>query len=368
MNAKKKVTSGDVAARAGVSQSAVSLILNGSSKVVFNEETKERVIAAAAELGYQTPKRKRRRAAEKGGLLLLFTPTLVNPFYAEIVQTTETYAEACGYRVLVCNTLRKPELERYYLDMFLTSRIDGIIYTFLPSFPERIEALCGSVPVVLIGEKRSDASICSIELSNERAGAILADHLYQLGHRAFAFVSTPFNQLTLARQQRLEGIRQFARQHALPASCLTILVSDSQTETDSPHGDIPYEYAIGRSLIGRALDNGLDATAIIGVNDMTASGVISELKARGFAVPEDFSVCGFDNIFPSLISHPPLTTIDHYLEVRCKAAVDMILSQKRDMLETPVQPIINKVEYSPRLIVRESTGVARQGAAKGENA
>lgn len=358
---KKKVTSSDVAARAGVSQSAVSLILNGSKKVVFNEETKERVFAAARELDYQPPNRKKRGGNGRNGLLLLFTPTLNNPFYAELVQTVESYADSCGYRAIVCNTLRKPELEKYYLDTFLKSQIDGIIYTFLPSFPEQIEQLAGSVPVVLIGEKRSNLSICSIELSNERAGAILAEHLYQLGHRSFLFVSTPFNQFTLARQQRLEGIRQVTRQHQLPDSCLQTLVPDPGTERDNLQGAIPYEYAVGRHLIGSALDKGLSATALIGVNDMTASGIMAELKARGYVVPDDFSVCGFDNIFPSLISHPPLTTIDHYLVIRCKAAVDMVTSQRREMLEAPQPPVINKVEYSPRLVVRGSTGPAKHG-------
>ena len=166
----KKVTSQDVAALAGVSQSAVSLILNESDKVLFNEETKARVLQAAKELGYELPKRKKRTPSSRTGILLLFTPTLNNPFYAELVQTVESYADSCGYGVFVCNTLRKPELERYYLETFLKTRIDGMIFTFLPSFPEIVESVAASVPSVLIGEKRIEQPICSIELSNERAG------------------------------------------------------------------------------------------------------------------------------------------------------------------------------------------------------
>ena len=181
----KKVTSQDVAARAGVSQSAVSLILNESDKVLFNEETRQRVVQAAQELGYELPKRKKRAPSSRTGILLLFTPSLNNPFYAELVQTVESYADACGYCVIVCNTLRKPELERYYLETFLKTRVDGMIFTFLPSFPEIVENVADSVPSVLIGEKRAEQPICSIELSNERAGKILSEHLYALGHRKF---------------------------------------------------------------------------------------------------------------------------------------------------------------------------------------
>lgn len=357
----KKVTSLDVAARAGVSQSAVSLILNESDKVLFNDETKQRVVQAAQELGYKLPKRKKRIHSTRNGILLLFTPTLNNPFYSELVQTAESYADACGYGVIVCNTLRKPELEKYYLETFLRTRIAGMIFTFLPSFPEIVESVADSVPTVLIGEKRADQPICSIELSNERAGKILSEHLYKLGHRKFLFVSTPFNQLTLARQQRLEGIRDYLRGKGLDEDSLELLASEAQSETDALPDAMPYEYAVGRRLMGEALKQGVSATAIIGVNDMTAIGMMDEIKARGFSVPEDFSVCGFDNIFTSAISTPQLTTIDHHLQVRCKAAVDQITSRRRELSEAILPPAVNKVEYSPLLVVRASTGPARDG-------
>ncbi len=358
----KKVTSQDVAALAGVSQSAVSLILNDSDKVLFNEETKSRVREAANQLGYELPKRKKKIPSSRTGILLLFTPTLNNPFYAELVQTVESYADACGYCVIVCNTLRKPELERYYLETFLKTRVDGMIFTFLPSFPDIIESVAATVPSVLIGEKRIDQPICSIELSNERAGKILAEHLYSLGHRKFLFVSTPFNQLTLARQQRLEGIRAHLRAHGLGEDSMELLASEAQTETDALPDAMPYEYAVGRKLISQALNQGLSATAIIGVNDMTAIGLMDEIKDCGYSVPEDFSVCGFDNIFTSVISAPQLTTIDHHLQIRCKAAVDHITARRRELSETTLPPVISKVEYAPRLVVRASTGPARSNS------
>ena len=144
---------------------------------------------------------------------------------------------------------------------------------------------------------------------------------------------------------------------------LELLASEAQTETDALPDAMPYEYAVGRRLMGQALEHGVKATAIIGVNDMTAIGLIDEIKARGYSVPGDFSVCGFDNIFTSAISTPQLTTIDHHLQVRCKAAVDQITARRRELSEAMLPPVINKVEYSPRLVVRASTGPVREGAA-----
>lgn len=351
----KKTTSGDVAARAGVSQSAVSLILNNSDKVFFSSETKERVFAAAAELNYKLPARKKTVVRGRTRLLLVLTPTLTNQYYTELIQGIESYAETFGYRVVVCNTFRKQELEKYYLETFSKDLADGIIYAFLPSFPRRLEMLSQTVPTVIIGEKQEELDVCSIELSNQKAGALLAEHLYSLGHRRFAFVSTPVNKFSLARRQRLDGIRAMLEQYGIGPEGLELIVPDKSNEQDSP-SDVPYEYHVGYQLASELLKRGSKATAIIGVNDMTAIGIADRLRAEGFKIPADYSVCGFDNIFSSAIAATPLTTIDHHLTLRCKAAVDMIIAKLEPEREMPTAlPGVNKIEYAPKLIIREST-------------
>ena len=115
-----------------------------------------------------------------------------------------------------------------------------------------------------------------------------------------------------------------------------------------------------RALTAELIRRRSNATALIGVNDMTALGILAELTARGIRVPSDVSVCGFDNIFSSAITTPSLTTIDHHLRTRCQAAVDMILS--RTAPAAAPGPFVNKIEYTPQLIVRSSTGKAREGA------
>ncbi len=350
----KKATSQDVAALAGVSQATVSLILNNSDKITFSSETKERVLAAAQELKYQLPRRKKQPQKKSSRMLLVLTPTLTNQYYAELIQAVEDYADSLGYRVIVCNTFRKPDLEKFYLDTFLGSHVDGVIYTFLPSFPRLIEQISASTPVVIIGEKQDDLAICSIELSNVSAGAMLAEHLYQLGHRRFAFLSTPFNQLTLARGQRLEGIRKQLESHGL-TDALEVIVEERTAESDTQDDGLPYEYSVGRRLTADFLRRGGEATALIGVNDMTAIGILNELQAQGCRVPRDFSVSGFDNIFSSSVTTPGLTTIDHHLRTRCQSAVDMVISHN-DKSAAVQPPFVNKIEYTPQLIVRGSTG------------
>lgn len=362
---RAKPTSTDVAALAGVSQTSVSLILNGSRKTAFSEQTRQRVLEAARQLGYQLPaQHARKKSADDGCLILVLTPTLANQYYSELIQTLEDYADSQGFRLLVCNTFRKRELEKYYLEQFSDRNVSGIIYTFLPSFPDEVGQLASRIPLVLIGEKREELPICSIELSNQRAGAMLADHLLGLGHRHATFISTPMGQTTLARKQRLEGLRQrfleYGRQTGAETS-VEILVAQDGREEDGRGGSMPFEYAIGARLAHELLARPHNTTVLVGANDMIAIGVLSVLHEKGLRVPEDYSVCGFDNIFTSSIMTPPLTTIDHRLWVRCRSAIDQIIRQNDQESGTNKGAVMaDKIEYAPQLIVRGSTGAAKR--------
>ena len=199
----KKVTSSDVAKLAGVSQTAVSLILNDNDKITFSKETKDRVFDAARQLGYTLPVRHKKRK-NNAQVILVFTPTLANPYYTDLTQYVEEFVGPMGYYVHVCNTFRNPELERYCLETLVTPNVVGIIYSFLPSFPQLLEQIMQTVPIVIIGEKQEGLSLCSVGLNNVNAGAMMAKHLYELGHRKIAFLSTPLNRLTMARSQQRE--------------------------------------------------------------------------------------------------------------------------------------------------------------------
>ena len=308
----KNVTLRDVAELAGVSQATASLTLNHSSRANFRNGTRERVLVAARQLGYRSPARRKRRTDMADYMLLVMVPTLANPYYVELAQAVEEYAASLGYRVTVCNTFRKPELERFYLDILVERNVRGIIYGFLPGSLRYIERLAEVLPIVLVGEETGELPICSIGLSDVNAGMLLADHLLALGHRQFAFISTPLDKFTLARQQRLEGLRRQMKACG-KADEIEVLTTDEKWEVDGLENGQPYEYTIGRRLTADFLATGSSATALIGVNDITALGILQELQEQRRGVPQEFSVCGFDNIFPSGFAGVALTTVEHYM-------------------------------------------------------
>ena len=349
----RKVTSQDVAKAAGVSQTAVSFILNGSNKVKFSDETKERVFAAAAELGYSIPaRRNRKKQASSSKLLCVLTPTLSNYYFTELVQYAQNYAHSRGYHIVVCNTFREQELEKYYLESFKNA--DGILYTFLPSFPQLVEQISDSVPTAIIGGRPDTPGAFTVELGNHMAGARVAEYLYSLGHRKFLFVSTPLKRFSLSREQRLEGMQQVLHGYGLE-DAVQVLAMEGATERDNPDQSISYEFEAGRSMVLEALRRGLDdATALVCVNDMTAFGVMDALKSQGVDIPGQVSVCGFDNLMVGVLTSPALTTVDNQLQKCCETAIDQLIG----MGSHAGGQAPSHIEYAPRLMVRGSTGPA----------
>ena len=130
--AKKKITSSQVAEKAGVSQATVSMILNRRSNVSFSAETVERVEGAARELGYELPRRRKRKDGKKEKLIVVLCPTLTSPYYVLLLQGIEAVANEKGYGVFICNTQRDAGLEEKYLRMIRTMQPQGIIYTCNP--------------------------------------------------------------------------------------------------------------------------------------------------------------------------------------------------------------------------------------------
>ena len=149
--AKKKATSSDVAARAGVSQATVSMVLNRKYNVSFSRETVERVEQAARELGYELPGRRKHKDDRKEKLIVVFCPTLTSPYYVLLLQGIEAVANEQGYGVFICNTQRDAGLEEKYLRMMQTMRPAGIIYTCNPhpDFQHQVEKIAKEILTTL---------------------------------------------------------------------------------------------------------------------------------------------------------------------------------------------------------------------------
>lgn len=359
--AKKKVTSSQVAERAGVSQATVSMILNRRSNVSFTAETVERVEQAARELGYELPGRRKQRENKKEKLIVVFCPTLTSPYYVLLLQGIEAVANEKGYGVFICNTQRNASLEEKYLRMIRTIQPNGIIYTCNPNpdFQTKVEELARLIPLVIISNKEKTTTVDAINQDNTVVGRLMARHLLDLGHREVAFITPPLTRRQWQRSRRVDGfVKEFEREGLKDH----VLIKSADESMDRRLPRMDSEYSMGYQLTMELLKEGRHFTAIAGLNDMMALGAIDALEQSRVRVPKDVSVIGCDNTFYSSIRRISLTTIDHFVALKGRDACDVIIrkidASDRFYAGTPPTSLYN-IEYTPKLITRRTTAYAR---------
>ena len=362
---RKKVTSTDIAKAAGVSQATVSMVLNKKYNVSFSKATIEKVEQAAKELGYTVPRQRSRKSAKNSRLIVVFCPTLTNPYYVMLLQGIETVAKEKGYGVFVCNTQRELKIEEQYLRMMYSVSPAGIIYTCNPSnaFMEQVEEIAAKIPLVVISN-RDKVKVDAISQDNTKVGSLMARHLLDLGHREVAFIAPPLTKRQAQRSRRVEG---FVREYEKEGLSQSVIIKAADDIWDEVLPSVDSEYRIGYNLTKELLAETRKITAIAGLNDMIAFGIIDALQEEKLKVPNDVSVIGCDNIIFGRMSQMSLTTIEHFVPLKGRDACDIIMRK----IESAHNPYIDMeptstyhIEYEPKLIVRKTTAYVKQRPQK----
>lgn len=359
---KKKVTSTDIAKAAGVSQAAVSMILNKKYNVSFTKETIEKVEKAAKDLGYAVPKNRKRRESRSRKLIVVFCPTLTNPYYVMLLQGIEEVAKEHDYGVFVCNTQRDLKMEEKYLKMMESVQPLGIIYTCNPSvsFKSMVRELAMRIPLVVINNRDKTMEVDAVELNNSKPGKLMARHLLELGHHRVGFISAP---LTDRQQQRFKRVEGFVKEFQKAGFQDTVYVKAADAEIDTRIPRIDSEYNMGYTLTLELLQEHPDLTAIAGLNDMIALGIIDALAKEKRKIPGDMSVIGCDNILFSKIKGISLTTIEHFVPLKGRDACEIIIKKITEDVQqdSELQPTsIYHIEYEPKLIKRGTTAYPKR--------
>lgn len=335
-----KVTSRDVAALAGVSRGAVSMILGGRG-AAFAEETRARVREAARTLGYAPSAAGRmlvRGSAETIGVVVCHSEMLAHDGF--VPQVLGAVAAACrrhGHRVIL-EVLDGGDGAETYRALVAGRQIDGIIVIDPASGDPELHALIEEgFPLVLLGsvQHRGEASV---NFSTRMAIEALVDHLHARGHRRFAFVShSPAGYV--ATDARLAALRG-----ALGRRGLTL------AEDHVAHG--AFSARSGFEATRLLLAGGLEPpAALFAGNDTIAVGALAALAERGLEVPEDVAVTGFDDLPHSAFLAPPLTTVATFAARQGEIAAEMLMSLLRGEHLGH-----RRVRVPIDLVVRTSTG------------
>ncbi len=330
----------DVARLAGVSPSTVSRVLN--DKPGISEETRQRVIQAARELGYLPDMAARTLASGRTynlGFLVHPRHTLgPHSFYGEVLAGADEEARKHGYHIIFSadgNTKNPTVIQQ--------NRVDGLILAGCDISREVITALkLQNVPLVLVDNHVP--KVDSIVTDNVGGAYEAVTHLIELGHRRIGFVCEWFQDLSFA--ERFEGYKRALAEHGIPF--------DERLIAEGLPRQPKTGYVAAQRLLAKVTPD-IMPSAIFAANDLTAVETMRALREHGFRIPEDVAIVGFDD--GELAEHvvPSLTSVHVFRKEMGALAVRRLLT----LLENPQEPPLHTRVFT-ELVIRESSGKPRE--------
>ncbi|HEY7721280.1 MAG TPA: LacI family DNA-binding transcriptional regulator [Pedococcus sp.] len=348
----------DVAQRAGVSVTAVSLVLNDNDAGNVSAATRARILAAAAELGYQPNRVAQSLRRQRTHVIGLVTDAIASsPFAGRLLGGAVERATRDGYVVVVFDSQDHPEREQAAADELANRQVDGLIYATM-GLRELDTVPRTSLPLVLANCQQAGDPYPSVVPDDYRGGWDAARHLLGLGHRRITMLSgvgitpgQPHHLGNIAGPLRAKGFRAALRSH--------VAAADSPVLTVGWDIDEGYHGAV-RVLAGPAggpAPVGDRPTAIFAANDRVATGVLLAAARLGLDVPGDLSVVGFDDqeaVAANVV--PALTTLALPHTAMGERAVELLLETVTGRL---VPDASRREHLRCPLVVRESAGPPR---------
>lgn len=319
----------EVAVQAGVAPSTVSRAFSNPGRV--SVATKERVLAAARQVGYR-PHALRALSGGRTRTVALLVSDVTNPHYFSVITGAERRATAAGLMLILVNTEDSPQVERRQIQQ-LDQSVDAFILASSRLSDEALRELGTQHTIVLVSRELDGVPSALVDFME--GPRQIVEHLASLGHNTLTYLSGPRTSWLGAR--RWESISAASTAAGLRPVRL---------------GPFPATVAAGSAAADAAIRSG--ATAVVAHNDLLAIGVLRRLAARRVLVPHDISVVGFDDIFAAEVCSPSLTTVAGPHEDVGRLAVELLL----EAASSPSSTIDRKISLPAHLVMRESSGPA----------
>ncbi|MEW2806359.1 LacI family DNA-binding transcriptional regulator [Streptomyces massasporeus] len=282
----------DVAERAGVSKSLVSLVLRGSDQV--RPEKRDAVLRAARELGYRPNAAARSLSEQRTRTVGVLLNDLRNPWFVDLLDGLNSLLHAHGLHMLLADARLNRRTGQDPADPLLDLRVDGLVVVGTLPDPAALGAVAERIPVVLAGSREPAPPGVDVVAGDDERGALLvAEHLIGLGHRRIAHIAG-YGAVGELRRRSFEATM---RGHGLADE---VMVEPSDMTEEG-----------GYRTTVRLLSHPDRPTAVFAVNDIAAIGVLSAAEELGLRVPRDLSVVGYDNTSIARLRHVWLTTVDN---------------------------------------------------------
>jgi LacI family transcriptional regulator len=311
------------------------------------DETRERVLRAIERCGYYPNAHARSLASGRSNTLGLIISDISNPFFPELVKSTERAAFERGYDLILSNTNYEAERTSSYVQRLIERKVAGVAL------------MTSELDTALVGEL-ARRRVCVVFLDLGSAGQCMSNvvvdydtgieeaivHLVAHGHREIAFLGGPRHLRSAIK--RLDAFRTSLARH-LPEASPQVYEGDFKLDG-------------GRRAARALMERGGEEmpTAVVVANDMMALGVMQEFRECGIEVPRDVSVVGFDDIAFAGLAAPPLTTVNLPREELGRRAVEALIASVEHSEQQGTD-----IHIATRLVVRASTGRAPMRLAEG---
>jgi LacI family transcriptional regulator len=266
----------------------------------------------------------------------LIVADITNPFFSEIAWRIENLCYQHNYSVMLCNTDGSPSKEDFYLNRLSEWQVDGIVMVSSTTSAAHLNTFNKpDMPLTLIDIDSPGYEMDSISVDNLSGGKLAAQHLASLGHKRIACICG--NAETRYNQGRLIGFREGLMEAGLEVDEALIAKADYNTFS-------------GLNVTSQLLEMKDRPTAIFTCSDLMAYGAMKAAYVKGLKIPDDLSIVGFDDIFMSKYTLPPLTTVRQPIPELTEEAVNCFLTRKEDPGKTS-----RTIKLKLRLEIRDST-------------
>jgi DNA-binding LacI/PurR family transcriptional regulator len=332
-----------LAAHLGLSQAAVSFVINRSPAAKsIPHRTQELIRAAARELNYRPNHLARSLRQQRSFTIGVVVPEISEGYAALVMSGIEDHLLQEGYFYFVVSHRHRNELIEEYPLLLQQRAVEGLIAVDT-ALAEELD-----VPSVAVSGHRDVPGVTNIVLNHARAACLAVEHLAKLGHRKMAFIKgQAFSSDT---EIRWESVREAVSKFGIHVD--ERLTGQLEGESSSP--------LLGYQVTQKLIASGEPFTALFSFNDISAIGAVQALREAGRRVPEDVSVVGFDDIQSAAFQNPALTTVRQPLRQMGMIAAETLLQR----ITAPAKaPYPKEIVVEPELIVRASTAPAPKPTA-----
>jgi len=335
-------TISDVAKKAGVSKATISRVLNDTA--VVNIETRKRVLEAIENLHY-TPsflaKGMRRKKTSTFGIVI---PDFRNLYYSELLKAIEEEAKKHGYIALICTGEMNAKREKEYIHYLLSRQVEGLVLCCYVSIMENssfINQITKKVPILVMDQPSGGLPVSSAYADGYTGFKTLIGYLITKGHRRIGMIRSMHRYP--CSESRFIGYMDTLKENGIEPDQNII----EESEFTAAGG-----YDAARRILSRS-----SPTAIVGVNDLIAIGALKYVREKGYSVPGDIAIAGFDNIALSSLVSPQLTTVNIPVEKIAFEAINQLIRKIKNK-RTRNKDIVVETE----LIIRQTTEQVKKGA------